>query len=234
MDLVVNCAIELLDVDAIALKLLTPGHDKKFIHTLMDAILELRDEDGIIQVDLQLSVMLSTDTQEICFQTFVDSCCGKADPVVCADVLALFYSQGRGSELRKTQAWVFEVLKHRSYIKGTRYYPMADSFLYAVSRLFQFCQDKVLHRSFKPILVERLQERIGLPGDVAELTLRILACAHIGISPVADVKQLLSLQLEDGSWTWSCRSDSGGQEERCLATALALECIGYTETLMRG
>ena len=234
MDLVVNCALELLDVDAIALKLLTPGHDQKFIHTIMDAILELRDEDGIIQVDMQISVMLRTDTHEICLQTFVDSCCGKADPVVCANVLALFYSQGRGSELRETQAWVFDVLKHRSYIKGTRYYPMADSFLYAVSCLFQFCQDKALQRSFRPLLVERLQERIGLPGDVAELTLRILACAHIGTSPAVDVEQLLSLQLEDGSWTWPCKIDSRGQEERCLATALALECIGYTEPLMRG
>ncbi|KAI0809196.1 HAD-like domain-containing protein [Irpex lacteus] len=180
----------------------------KILHATLDAVLEHRDDDGIIR-------------------TFVDAQCGRLDPVICANVLALFHLHGRGSQLKDTEAWVCNALRHRSYLDGTRYYTLPESFLYSVSRLIKVCQDGALRKVLEPLLQERLQERIGLPSDIPALTLRVVACAAVGISPATDVQQLLSLQLEDGSWTSRkidpSASNIGG---RCIATALALKAVG--------
>ena len=56
------------------------------------------------------------------------------DPIVCVNVLNLFYKNGRGHELPGTLNWVEEVLKNRAYISGTYYYVSADQFLFFLSR----------------------------------------------------------------------------------------------------
>ncbi|KAI0089988.1 HAD-like domain-containing protein [Irpex rosettiformis] len=207
-----NTAPPSLDVDLVALQLLAPGYAQDLVHTAMDTILQLRDVDGIIR-------------------TFVDSQCGKTDPVVCANVLALFYSQGRGSDLKETENWLLDILRHRSYLDGTRYYPIAESFLYSLSCLLQFCpENESLHQALKLLLEVRLKEQIRLPGDVGALTMRILACTNVGIDPMMELQQLRLMQLEDGSWpeTEPCRKIDSSAEDikgRCVVTALALKAM---------
>ncbi|KAI0700456.1 HAD-like domain-containing protein [Cytidiella melzeri] len=203
-----------LDVDAAALSLFAPGYEQGAVNAVMDAMLQLRDEDGIIQ-------------------TFVDSKCGRADPVICANVLALFYCQNRDAELAETQAWVLGVLKHRGYLNGTRYYSRAESFLYALSRLV-LVENDALHHLLRPLLKERLQELIGQPGDAAVLAMRVLACANVGIPDVVDAGKLLSMQLEDGSWTAKknrglAEQTDASVESRCFATALAVGAVCKVE-----
>ena len=59
-------------------------------------------------------------------QTYFDPQRPRFDPVVCVNVLSLFYSYGRGHELEKTLRWVYDVLLHRAYTDGSRYYVGSD------------------------------------------------------------------------------------------------------------
>lgn len=79
-------------------------------HQILDEILHLRNTDGIVQV-------------------YFDPSRPRVDPVVCANVLAAFYSYGRGDELKETFEWVLRVLEHRAYIDGTGCYPPPEAFL---------------------------------------------------------------------------------------------------------
>ena len=130
----------------------------------------------------------------------------------------------------ETENWILNVLEHRSYLDGTHYYPKFESFLYSLGRLLKFCEDEALHRTLKPLLEERLQERIRLPGDAITLAMRIIACTSVGVLATADTQQLLSMQSEDGSWPVDSSSKNGssacgGIEDRCVATILALKAI---------
>jgi hypothetical protein len=119
---------------------------------------------------------------------------------VCANVLTLFYANGRGAELRPTLKWVHDVLYHRAYVDGTRYYTSPECFLFFVGRLLDHTSDRELHLLLKPLLRKRVKERIGLAGDALALAMRMLACASVGIRDSTDFKALLSLQCEDGGW----------------------------------
>lgn len=77
---------------------------------IMDDILNLRDTDNIVQV-------------------YFDMSRPRIDPVVCVNVLTLFYLHGRGAELKETLDWVEAVLIHRAYTSGTRYYEPPEAFL---------------------------------------------------------------------------------------------------------
>lgn len=79
-------------------------------HHVMDDMLNLRNADSILQV-------------------YFDASRPRIDPIVCVNVLTLFYTYGRGDELRETFQWVESVLKHRAYLDGTRYYEPAEAFL---------------------------------------------------------------------------------------------------------
>ena len=95
--------------------------------------------------------------------------------MVCVNVLTLFHTHGRAQDLLPTQAWVLNVLKHRAYVDGTRYYASPESFLYFLSRLLSVTPDEELRRTFLPVLRERLQELVGTPGDSLALAMRISA-----------------------------------------------------------
>jgi hypothetical protein len=121
------------------------------------------------------------------------------------------------------------VLKHRAYLDGTRYYPLPEAFLYFLGRFVRLADDKSVRKTFLPLLKERLQELVGSPGDALALALRIVACAYVGIRDEIDLRRLLTLQNEDGSWgpgdayrygTTGIRIGNYG-----LATALALHGI---------
>ncbi|OBZ70946.1 Alpha-D-glucose-1-phosphate phosphatase YihX [Grifola frondosa] len=93
------------DLDTTSVALTVLQQDGELVSSIMDDMAKCVDSDGIIQ-------------------TYFDRSRPRMDPFVCVNVLSLFYSHGRGSELPNTLDWVHEVLFHRAYIGGSRYYPL--------------------------------------------------------------------------------------------------------------
>lgn len=163
------------------------------------------------------------------FKTYFDHKRPRFDPIVCVNALSLFYTYGRGGELHRTLQWVHEVLLNRAYLDGTRYYETAECFLFFVSRLLETSGDPELHSTLKPLLRERIQERIGAEGDSLALAMRLLVCDVVGIKDEVDLRNLLPLQMEDGGWEigWMYKYGSSGIRigNRGLTTALAIKAI---------
>jgi hypothetical protein len=131
--------------------------------------------------------------------------------------------------LSRTFQWVYEVLFHRAYLNGTRYYDTPECFLFFLSRLVGCSDSQELHLKLKPLLTERVRERIGAPGDALALAMRILVCKSVGIRDEVDLATLLLLQCDDGGWEicWVYRYGSSGIRvgNRILTTAFAVKAI---------
>jgi hypothetical protein len=162
-------------------------------------------------------------------QTYFDHKKSRVDPVVCVNVLTLFYANGRGEELPRTFAWIREILINRGYTDGTRYYPTPECFLFFMARLLERIKGTEADLSLRPIFRERVQEMIGSEGDALALAMRILACASVGIRDEIDLRTLLTLQQEDGGLEigWICKYSYTGINigNRGLTTALAINAI---------
>lgn len=162
------------------------------------------------------------------FQTYFDHERSRIDAVVCVNILSLFYRHGRGHQLGPTLQWVHEVLLHRAYKDGTYYYEGPDIFLFYLGRLLSCTEDAELHHWLRPLLEERIQERIGQSGNALSLAMRLLTCNVFGIKDQVDLDVLLSLQCGDGGWglDWMYRYGSGIKVgNRGVTTALAINAI---------
>lgn len=148
---------------------------------------------------------------------------------MCVNVLTLFYEHGRGHQLPRTLDWVYEVLLHRAYHGGSRYYMSPDCFLFFMSRLLQRADDPAVQTRFRPLFIERLRERVGAAGDSMDISFRILAAATVGIDSPRDMEKLVSAQCDDGGWDlcWFYQFGSTGVRagNRGLTTALAIKAI---------
>ncbi|KAI0663404.1 HAD-like protein [Cubamyces menziesii] len=197
-----------MDTTSVALTVLRP--DRELVNSILDEMLEYVDADGIMQ-------------------TYFDHSRPRMDPFVCVNVLSLFYENGRGHDLPKTLDWVYEVLLHRAYVGGSRYYMSPDCFLFFMSRLVQRINDQAVLNRIRPLFVERLQERVGAAGDAMDLAFRILAASTVGIQCPRDLEKLLAAQCDDGGWEmcWFYQYGSTGVKagNRGLATALAVKAI---------
>lgn len=98
-----------LDTTSIGLTI-APNIDPSTKSKVMDTMLQYRNADNVLQV-------------------YFDDSRPRLDPVVCVNILTLFYSNGRGHELDDTLDWVYSVLENRAYLEGTRYYEGAETFL---------------------------------------------------------------------------------------------------------
>ncbi|KAG6864966.1 hypothetical protein C0991_005915 [Blastosporella zonata] len=146
-----------------------------------------------------------------------------------AQLLILEATGERGGELHQTLQWVQEVLRNRAYLDGTRYYETPECFLFFTSRLLASSGDQELHTALKPLLKERVQERIGAAGDALALAMRIIVTDFVGIRNEVDLRALLPLQCEDGGWEtgWIYKYGSSGIRigNRGLTTALAVKAV---------
>ncbi|KAJ6455227.1 HAD-like domain-containing protein [Mycena sanguinolenta] len=198
------------DLDTTSIALTVVERHKEVIESVMDEMLQYVDSDGIIQ-------------------TYFDHQRPRFDPVVCVNVLSLFHTYNRGAELQPTLQWIYQVLRNRAYLDGTRYYETAESFLYFLSRFLLASSDTDMYTDLAPLLKERLQERIGVNGDALQLAMRISACASLGLRDDVDLGTLLTLQREDGGWEigWMYKYGSSGIKigNRGLTTAFAIKAI---------
>ncbi|KZV70680.1 HAD-like protein [Peniophora sp. CONT] len=168
-----------LDTTSIGLMVTQPAPD--VFARVMDEMLTYRTDEGIVL-------------------TYFDPERPRVDPVVCCNVLSLFYSQGRGADVSVTLDFVAAVLEHRAYDDGTRYYEGAEPFLFFLSRLLKLNNDAALHARLDTLFAARVAERIGTSGDALALAMRILACAQAGIRDEVDMRTLRMMQEEDGGW----------------------------------
>ncbi|KAF8120945.1 HAD-like protein [Boletus edulis] len=169
---------------------------------IMNEILTVKNEDGIIQ-------------------TYFDIKRPRIDPIVCVNVLTFFYTNGRGSELRETFDWIYEVLKNRAYTKGTLYYYGPDTFLYFLSR---FLSVSIYAR-------RRLvsAEHFGAEGDALALAVRIHAATVVDLCDTRDYEQLGKMQDADGSWPMGWIYKYGAKDvligNKGLTDGLELRCV---------
>ncbi|KAK6821639.1 hypothetical protein RU639_007744 [Aspergillus parasiticus] len=199
------------DLDTTSLATTVLDRPKDIANGIMDEMLKYRSDD-----DLML--------------TFFTDFKNRVDPVVCCNVLSLFYKYGRGHELHRTLAWVRQVLIRRAYINGTAFYPMPEAFLYFFFRFLQHITHlPQLYDGLKVLLKERLQERVGVPVDPISLSMRLIACNGVGIHDPMGLNALLSMQNPDGSWDLgtmyhyaSKRLPIGNQG---VSTAMAIKAI---------
>ena len=193
----------------------------------MDEMLAYLNKDGIIQTYFDptrprigilfpsILLLLASDNDKT------------IDPIVCINVLTLFYTYGRGDELDSTLDWVYAVLLHRAYLDGTLYYHGADTFLFFLSRLLRVAP--IVRARFASLFTERCLERLGAEGDALALAMRINACMTMLIRNQVDYERLLRLQEEDGGFPLGYMYKYGGSRvligNKGLTTALSLKAI---------
>ncbi|GIJ89298.1 hypothetical protein Asppvi_008235 [Aspergillus pseudoviridinutans] len=199
------------DVDTTSIALMILPADDDTVNSVLDEISEVVSDEGIVN-------------------TYFDKGRQRIDPAVCVNVLRLFYTYGRGADLPLTLQWVYDVLEHRAHLHGTRYYPSPEVFLYFVSQLCRFSKKVPTLQLLEKLLTDRLKERIQVKADSLALALRILACLSVGISQVeVDVRELLAMQSEDGSWEPGAFYRFGSTKmnvgNRGLTTALAIRAV---------
>ncbi|KAK0201388.1 HAD-like domain-containing protein [Desarmillaria ectypa] len=198
------------DLDTTSLGLTVVRARVKVAASIMDEMLNYINEDGIVQ-------------------TYFDHDRPRVDPVVCVNVLHLFYSYGRGGEMSETLQWVYEVLLHRAYVQGSRYYQTAECFLFFLYRFISSCDDPVVHSRLYPLLKERVTERIGAAGDGLALAMRLIVCHFTGVRNDIDLQSLRASQWEDGGWDagliYKYGSSGLSIGNRGLTTAMAIHAI---------
>jgi hypothetical protein len=198
------------DVDTTSIAY-TALHGQDDLPCVMDKILTCLNSDGVMQ-------------------TYFDPNRPRVDPVVCANVLTLFHSNGRGEELEKTLEYVLQVLENEEGFKdGTRYYASAECFLAALTRLLMKTKDNKLRSALMPRLKQSAEARRDLEVDAMTLALRVMVCNFVGVKNESAVDKLLSLQCEDGGWElgWIYKYGSSGLliGNRGLTTAYAIKAI---------
>ncbi|KAL4944607.1 hypothetical protein BDV06DRAFT_232858 [Aspergillus oleicola] len=173
------------DLDTTSLALVAMEYDAETANPILDEMLKYVDEDGFVQA-------------------YTDKTRPRVDAVIALNVLVAFHTYDRGHELPQTLDWIYNILIHRAYINGTRYYPHAEWFLYYVARLLSKSKDPALHDRLTAPLKTRLVERIGVEGDAFCLATRLLACNLLGVENHPDRERLKEVQMEDGGWEASC------------------------------
>lgn len=210
------------DLDTTSTALLVLGAPSlETLHSVLDEMLEQRNEQGILQV-------------------YFDKSRSRIDPVVCMNVLKLFDKYGRGLEprLSQTHSYVYRVLLNREYLGGTRYYHSAESFLYFAHRFIQDSNSLDYRKRWIPLLRVRLMElrpHAWIASDPLAAAMRIILSIGLELLPdPRDINFLLETQTIEGHWTggWFYQYPSSGilVENAGLTTALCLKALTSIST----
>ncbi|KAJ7231164.1 hypothetical protein B0H12DRAFT_217999 [Mycena haematopus] len=122
------------------------------------------------------------------------------------------------------------MLLEQRFTNGTLYYPSPDAFLFFFALLLHENTGSDIYCLAINTLRVRLAERTHVDTDALSLAMRLLAFQALEI-PQAEtlLKQLVSLQDDDGTWPsgWLCRYGKTGVRlgNRLLTTALAFKAL---------
>ncbi|KAJ3554785.1 hypothetical protein NM688_g2928 [Phlebia brevispora] len=197
-----------LDTTALAYTIVPHAVPDSTKHRVMDEILANRTKDGIVPV------YFSKTRQRI-------------DANVSVNVLHMFYTYGRGNDVRETLDWVCAALETRAYVDGTDYYVTAETFLFFLSRLLHISPE--VRERIGRLYKDRCQERVGLPGDALALAMRVICCREQAIDATVDAQKLHDMQEPDGGWKdgwfYKYRVDGLVAANRGFTTALAIKAL---------
>lgn len=172
-----------VDCTAVAYSLLISlGQKPPFLKRTIDRIVNNTNDYGIIEV----------------YQEPGEEHAGRVDECVLVNALHLLYSVGRASEALPSEQLVSQTLKERKYLKGTRYYPSPDAFLYFLSRLVRdFVEPR---RRYFADLISALYERLDERGAYMDLALRYAALDNIGFGDPKYSERILEHRTQRGNW----------------------------------
>ena len=177
------------------------------VHRLLDQIVKNTNEDGIIKVYFD-----PTNERP------------HVDPFVCVNALYLFYFFGRDKEIQETENFVFEILKSKDYLKGSRYYPSPDSFLFFLTRVTKISES--FKERFQFELRLAIKERIFTTEFPLDLAMRVLCCKRLKLPFEKEKKILSHLQRPTGKWPADAFFKTGKQKiyfgSSILSTAFSI------------
>ncbi len=186
--------------------------NKESIKKIVNKIINNVDKNGLIQVYFEPSFREN-----------------RIDHVAIANILYLINLFNKGDEVKKSEDYIYGILKDRKYLGGSRYYPSPSVFLYFVSRLIKFPK---LKKRFYKILKRELLSHVGTTNYTLDLAARIIVAERLCISNVIDTQKLLSLQNRDGSWPADTIYHYGGKVgyfgSKSIATGFAVEALFYS------
>lgn len=180
-------------------------------------IIENTNEEGVIQ-----TYFPPRNTRE-----------NRLDPVVCANVLYFLWGTEYNEEelykkTEKTIDYIYTHLNTKAYLKGSRYYPSPDMFLFSVSRLIPLSQK--FRMIFYMPLKQALKDRLNSTYCPLDLSFRILTSKKLQLQPnQEEVERLQQLQNKNGSWPLASFFKCGkkdvifGSQE--LTTAFAIKAL---------
>ena len=137
--------------------------DLSFVHQIVDRILDNVTEEGVFRVYFPPYGHRSY-----------------TDPFVCVNALYLFALVGREKEAQQTEAYIFEHLRTKAYLKGTRMYPSPDIFLCYLARLID--KSAYYREKFEDQVRQALETRIGASQLPLDLAARVITARAVGIS----------------------------------------------------
>jgi hypothetical protein len=132
-------------------------------------------------------------------QTYFDPQRIRMDPIIQMNACYLFHLAGRLEPVKRTEEFLFNLLRYRAYVRGTYYYRSGDHFLFHFARLVHGFKDH-FEAEQVDLLARRVRERVGMEGDALALAMRICACDLCGIPNSRDRRRLAPMQNVDGSW----------------------------------
>lgn len=182
------------------------------------------------EAHLALDRMLANTSREGVIETYFDPTgerSGLIDPVVCANTLFLAHMLGRTEAMGPTLRHVHDVLVHRAFVDGTRYYHSPDAFLYFTARLVRrFPQT---HELLLEPLRDAVGERQGSSGFPLDIAQRVIISNWLGMDDGGESEVLAGMQGADGAWPRDSLFRYGRREiyfgSDVLTTAFALRAL---------
>lgn len=134
------------------------------------------------------------------YQCYFDSGRPRLDPFISANVLRLFYANGRGSQLQPARRFMEDMLRTGAFEHGTRYYHLPDFLLYYLSDLCVKNPGADELDSLRDLVCWRLKERMGSTHDASSAAFRLIASNNMRLTNKLDRGVLLDSQHSDGKW----------------------------------
>jgi hypothetical protein len=125
---------------------------------------------------------------------------GILDPAVAANVLYAVNLGQRTEDVAQTEQFVFETLRQRLYVAGTRYYHCPDTFLLFVARLVSAFPR---YQNWRAALSEALEERQRVQNTTLGFAQWSSAASLLQLWPTVVEHcraRIRNAQREDGSW----------------------------------
>jgi len=190
-------------------------------------------------------VLLSNTTEDGILQTYVPPRGTHVSTDICVNAMCqtLLYKLELDKGSMPTEKDLLHHLSAKEYLKGSRYYPSPDTFLFYLSRAVAQSRRALLR--FKPQLYSNIVSRLGstrFPMDSAQ---RLLALHNVGELQAVrvrhlvakEVQNLMKQQRDDGGWELDALFTTGkspliflgSREMPTILAVAALQNLAATE-----